>query len=308
MDNQIMALTSIERRINYHMQGACANILEVGRCLNEAKDAGLVAHGDWEQWVRRTTGMSERTAQRLMQAAREVDPASAMAKLPITKIQALLTLPEPEREPMARKAVDDNMSLRQLQGEINRLREQAKQADEARAAAIRKAQEIAREKRTVEQSLKDTEGKLDMAIEEVESAREALKRPHGISAEAQAKIDRLEAKLEDAERMAARQSDLRQQAQQELLEIKSQAARGEAAPANDDLTADAVALAVRTFITSVGFVPHAGMRLSKLGYQERQQLEAYIRMIDRWVRDTRQALNDINEAVVIKEAAEAWAK
>ena len=303
MQNEIMALANIERRINYHMQGAYANILEVGRCLNEAKDAGLVAHGEWEKWVQRTTGMSERTAQRLMQAAREVDPASAMAKLPISKIQALLALPEPEREPLARKAVDDNLSLRQLQKEIDGLRGQVKQADEARAAAIQKASRLAEERQSAEIEVKEIRLKLEQTILQRELDKEA-----GISKEAQAKIDQMAAKLEDAERMAARQADLRQQAQQELLTLKSQAARGEAAPANDDLTADAVALAVRTFITSVGFVPHAGMRLAKLSYQDREQLEAYIRMIDRWVHDTRQALEDINEAVVIKEAAEAWAK
>ena len=79
--NEITTLQNIERRISHHMQGAYSNILEVGRCLIEAKESGLVPHGQWEAWVNRVAGMSERSAQRLMQAAREVSPESAMAKL-----------------------------------------------------------------------------------------------------------------------------------------------------------------------------------------------------------------------------------
>ena len=92
--NEMTTLQNIERRIALHMQGAYANILEVGRCLIEAKEANVVPHGQWEAWGQRTAGMSERSAQRLMQAAREVSPESAMAKLPISKIQAILALPD----------------------------------------------------------------------------------------------------------------------------------------------------------------------------------------------------------------------
>lgn len=87
-----IALENIEYRIAVHMRGAYENMLEVGRCLNQAKEAGLVPHGQWEAWVRRNTGMSERSAQKLMQAARSVLPGSAMANLSVSKIQAILAL------------------------------------------------------------------------------------------------------------------------------------------------------------------------------------------------------------------------
>ena len=120
--NEMTTLQNIERRIALHMQGAYANILEVGRCLIEAKEANVVPHGQWEPWVQRTAGMSERTAQRLMQAAREVSPESAMARLPISKITAILALPEPQREAVAVKAVEENQSLRELQATIDETR------------------------------------------------------------------------------------------------------------------------------------------------------------------------------------------
>ena len=122
-------LAGIERRISLHIQGVYTNILEVGRCLIEAKEGGLVPHGQWESWVQRTTGMSDRSAQRLMQAAREVDPESMMARLPISKIQAILALPEPQREAVAVQAVESNMSLRELQATIGNLKKKLKNTE-----------------------------------------------------------------------------------------------------------------------------------------------------------------------------------
>ena len=116
----LVPLANIEYRISVHMQGTYREILAVGRCLVEAKEAGLVPHGQWEEWVRRNTGMSERQAQRLMQAARNVQTGSAMESLPISKIQVILSLPEPEREAMAEQAASEDMSLRELQEEVRR--------------------------------------------------------------------------------------------------------------------------------------------------------------------------------------------
>ena len=58
----------------------------------EAKERELVPHGQWEAWVRQHTGMSERTAQRLMATAREVPEGSVLATLPISQVQAILAL------------------------------------------------------------------------------------------------------------------------------------------------------------------------------------------------------------------------
>ena len=97
-------LKAIETRIAIHVSEARRNFLEVGLCLNEAKDRGLVAHGEWEDWVRRNTGLSERNAQRLMKAAREVPAGSTLARLDMGKVIEILKLPEPEREDMATRA------------------------------------------------------------------------------------------------------------------------------------------------------------------------------------------------------------
>ena len=315
--NEITSLQNIERRISYHIQGAYQNILEVGRCLIEAKDSGLVKHGEWEAWVQRTTGMSERNAQRLMQAAREVAPDSAMAKLPITKIQTILALPEPEREAIAEKAVAENMSLRKLQNEVDGLRKiklaaerEARQANQradnaarsleramGEANRYRRDMEIIQcEKQTLETQL---EGAREMLREQIEVAKAAP--ATGISAEAQAEIDRLTAALSDAEQMAEYQARERQRAQQELTDMKSKAARGDMSPV-EDLTAESVAVAVKVFIGTVGYLPHSD-RLTAMAYQDRQQVHAFARMVGKWASDVLEALDNVNEAIVIMEGA-----
>lgn len=377
--NEMITLANIERRISFHMQGAYSNILEVGRCLIEAKESGLVPHGQWEAWVNRVAGMSERSAQRLMQAAREVSPESAMAKLPISKIQAILALPEPQREEVAVKAVEENQTLRELQATIDAMRgdlEKSKttvqRVERERDSALaineriyRERADLARERDAAKQALEaskadqqakvaalaQSERRIDALKRELKQAKEApgkgispeaqaridqlrgeLKAEQrkveilytetqtlgtqkdalremlaeareaqatGISDEAQAEIDRLTAQLADAEKMAEYQAEQRQQAQRELMDLKTQAARGDAAPV-EDLTAESVGLAVRTFITSVGYLPHSD-KLTAMRYQDRQQVQAFARMIGKWATDVQNTLDNVNEAIVIME-------
>ena len=303
----LVTLANIEYRIAVHIQGAYENLLEVGKALNEAKDANLVPHGQWEAWVLKNTNMSERSAQRLMQAAREVQSGSMMAKLPVTKIQAILALPEAEREPMAEKAVAENLTLRQLQEEVKAQKAKVaalegmnKRANERASASennARQARTMADKaiKRANEAERERDEAR--MAMEEMASENPAP--ATGISAEAQAEIDRLTAQLADAEKMAEYQAEQRQQAQRELMDLKSQAARGDAAPF-EDLTCEAVAMAVRTFMGVVGFLPHSE-KLVAMRYQDRQQVQAYARMIGKWAADVTHTLENVNEAVIIAE-------
>lgn len=323
--NEITTLQNIERRITFHMQGAYANILEVGRCLIEAKDGDLVPHGAWEAWVRHTTGMSERTAQRLMQAAREVSPDSAMAKLPISKITAILALPEPQREAVAEKAVEENQSLRELQATIDAMRDDLETTrKEATRVALERDNALAINERIYRERA-EAKKECDALREDLEKAKA---RPGtGISGKAQARIDKLETKLiaadckvsllekekarladerdrltaqlADAEKMAEYQAQQREQAQQQLLDMQTQAARGEL-PIQEDLTAEAVGVAARTFMGAVGYVPHS-TKLVTMRESDRQEIATYAAMLQQWSEDVLRVINNALGAVVIEE-------
>ncbi len=299
--NAQVSLANIEYRIALHIQGAYENVLEVGRCLNEAKDSGLVPHGEWEGWIRRNTDMTERQAQRLMQVARSVNAGSMMERLPITKIQALLALPEPEREPMAKKAVDEGLSVRELQKEVELYRNKARIAEteaekikQDKAWAYTAAQANAqREIQDLTSRIKDLEG-AQIIADHVDHA------DIGISPEAQAKIDRLQAQLAEKEAFAERQAELRAQAQRELLDAQTQAVRGEAPREHRELTAYDLADAVRAFMGVAGVLPHMGVALEQLSGPEKEAFRQQVDIISRWTDGSEQALNVICAVVSIE--------
>lgn len=118
------------------MTGIYHNLLGVGRCLVLARP--LIGWGDWEGWVRENTGMSVRSAQRLMRAARETKAGSAMERLSINKIQMLLALPEEKREEVAEKAAEESLTEKQLRAEINALTGKLNAAEEREQVASRR--------------------------------------------------------------------------------------------------------------------------------------------------------------------------
>lgn len=305
----IVSLANIEYRIAVHIQGVYENILEVGRCLNEAKEAGLVPHGQWEAWVRKNTGMGERSAQKLMQAARCVHAGSAMERLPISKIQAILSLPEAEREPMAERATTEDMSLRELQEAVKREKQRADQLADEKDKSIARAVAAERELDNLKADLPKLAENLadeyvEKAAEEMNALREQLEQARAkasapaasISPEAQAEIDRLTRELAEVERYAEQQAELRQHAQQELLNQRVQTARGESA----ELSAfgcGELAAAVQAFMGAAGILPHLGASIAQIAEAERIQMRQYVDMVATWVEGARQAL----AAVIIEE-------
>lgn len=289
-------LAIIEHRIREHMNNATGHLLGVGQCLNEAKAGGLVPHGEWEAWVLRNTGFSVRQAQRLMSAAREVPEGSVLAQLSFSKIQACLQLPSGERETMAQRAQDESMSLRELQkavdaekkraddanGALQRAWQEAKKQEELKKAAQRTADEALAKVGALRVELADTKTR-------VREAQQAT--TQGVSAEAQAEIERLRAELADAEAMAEHQAEKRQEAQQELLNYKAQAARGERLATDEGLTLPQLATAVQMFVGSCGALPHMGDTLATMPTANKSQMAAYVEMMGEWVEGARRALS-----------------
>lgn len=142
-DAEEMHLTQLEIRIGDHRTRMTESLLEIGRCLNDAKDAQLVPHGYWQDWVAAHTGFTIRGAQRVMRAAREVASGSPLARLDFGKVSALLALPAEEREDFAREADAEGATLRELQAAIREKKElesrleQQRREMEADAYALR---------------------------------------------------------------------------------------------------------------------------------------------------------------------------
>ena len=214
---EMAALQVIEARIAEHMNGIAYNLLQVGRCLVEAKDARLVPHGSWEQWVRAHTGMSEERAQRLMRAARNAPEGSALARLPVSKILALLPLPADQREAEAAAAEQSGATVEQLRARVDELQRSLDSATRQATTMMDLKNRMAEAKEDAEQREKSAKAQIKALKQMLDEAQDAANTRGGISPEAQAEIDRLKGELADAQEYAAQQAELRQQAQQEML-------------------------------------------------------------------------------------------
>ena len=277
-------LARIETGIRTAAQNVVQGYLTIGSYLNEAKGRKIVPHGQWEDWVLYNTGLSLRQAQQLMKAAREIPEGSAMAALPLSKARVILHLPDAEeRETLAKRATEENLTVRNLEEQIKQL---TNDVSEARKSEHRMAQEV--------QQAQDMRARLDADRRKLEGDRyEMIQKQR----ERQAEIERLRAALAQAEQQkpqegispeAQRQIDaLRQEAQRQLLEQQSSTA---SSVGNLPDTLD-LAAAVRVFIGAAGIFPHMGPTLANMDGGKRRELAGYVDMIADWVDGARAALN-----------------
>lgn len=245
----------IETNLERCRDRAAQNLVEIGRWLNAAKEEGVVPHGRWTAWVQEHAGMNERTAQRCMQAARELPEGSPLELLGLSKIRALLTLPEGEREQAARDMGAENLSSREVESRVQALR---KERDEA----LRLVGEQKRLRQKQEEEVNRLDGLLrnasrgqanmskllDQSHDQAKEWREraeskerevitlrglladatqrAEERNSGTSAEAQAEIERLSALVNTLSRERERAEREIDQLTEALDEAQTAAARG----------------------------------------------------------------------------------
>lgn len=220
----------IESRIERCRDTAAENLLEVGRLLNAAKAEGLVPHGEWTAWVQEHAAMSERVAQRWMQAAREIPAGSPLAALGATKIRALLTLPAGEREEVAeqigaasatsaevearvraiRQERDEALRVMgALRKEIGEARAQAEASREASARSEAQRMDMARQKAQAEEQAALAQAEAEQRAREAAAQESAALRTRIAAlererAQQEAEIDRLCEALDEAQVSAAR--------------------------------------------------------------------------------------------------------
>ena len=277
-------LARIEARIEYNLTSAYSNIVDIGRCLNEAKEKKLVPHGQWEAWLSEKTGMSAEQAQRWMRIAREVPEGSYLSRLEVSKIREILTLPEPQREEVAREAAENDTSVRELKAQIKDIKEQLRAARRRRAvvdADLNNARDYVDQQRE----------KIETLTRQLDEAQRATPEK-GISAEAAKEIERLKRELQDAEAFGNLQSEKRREAQMELLRIKNKGAEAKAAMDSRRLTE-----AVYAFLREAGQVPQMGKDFSLMAESERRGWEIGVGMIANWLRGAETALNMVTGEV-----------
>lgn len=280
-------LDNLAMQAKTYIQNARMNLLQLGRVLAEAKP--LVPHGEWENWVKTNTSMSKRAAEQYMQAYAEFGLNPQIAELGTTKTLKLLPLTEDEREKLLSENDVSSMSTRQLDEAIR------KQKQEALKEARQEVQGELEKERTAR-------------IAAEQRAKAAESRPPEVTKELS---DKLRSHKEQMERLTRENSILKQEirerdeeleeqqadynrAQEELLNIKSQVAKGDAERVpTDQLTVDAFASAVRAFIGACARMPHMSATFSAMSQIDKNEYDELLRTVEAWAKDSRKALDSV---------------
>ena len=147
--------------------------LEIGKKLIEAKN--LVPHGSWGAWLEENVDYSERKAQDMMRLYEEYGKKAipqAIAELDYTKAVALLALPDEFREGLAERATEEDMSVRDLQAEIARLREELDSRQLRLDDLLKEAEEVS----VLQHRAEEAEAAVDALRVEAEKARDRAKK------------------------------------------------------------------------------------------------------------------------------------
>ena len=254
---RLNTLAAEVRAIEEQVKGvALSGAVAIGKRLLEAK--GLVPFGRFGEWLRLNVNYSERRAQDLMRLyetyGRGTIPESVSA-LDYSKAVALLSAPEEAREALAEQAGD--MSVRELQAEVKRLKAEKLKAqmtiEDLEGKVAGQVDEIARldeRERTYDNAIKDMErdmntlrGTADAASRTAEAMRKErdMAKANADSAarragdavqranETQTKLTEAEAKIRELEARAPERVEVvPPEVAEELERLRHASPRGEA--------------------------------------------------------------------------------
>lgn len=131
MDNQIsvdVRRAFIETNLEACKKSIAMSLWQIGTLLCQAKDEGVVPHGEWTQWATAHSGLSERGVQHAMRQARELSADSPLLALNDSKINALLRIPAGEREDFARHIDAESASAREVSDAVTQYRRERDEA------------------------------------------------------------------------------------------------------------------------------------------------------------------------------------
>lgn len=106
--------TYIETNLEQCKKNIALSMWQIGNLLNQAKDEGVVPHGEWTAWATTHSGLNERGVQLAMRQARELAQDSPLLELDDSKINALIRIPAEEREAFAAHIDAENATSREV--------------------------------------------------------------------------------------------------------------------------------------------------------------------------------------------------
>lgn len=198
--------------------------IEVGERLNEAK--GMLAHGDWEGWLKEEVNYSQDTAERLMKIASEketISNSATLRNLSVTNALKLLALSPDDRKEVIENNDVENLSARELQKVIA----ERNAEKEAKEAAEKQRDSVIKQLAATESKLKAAERDNSAAdaakikAEELKTQLDLLtKERDKLKEKAQAAEDKAKKAAKDIEELKAKPAEV---SKEELAQISAEA-------------------------------------------------------------------------------------
>ena len=210
-ETRALTLADYEARIHLYKEQIGTGYIGIGRTLNEAKEAKVVPHGQWETWVTETTGLTPRQAQRCMQAATEIRDGSALARLEMSKALMLLGsgLDEETREEIAEKAAEEGATVKDLREQLRKAKLQVVENVGAAAEIREELKRTESERQSLERQLKATISTYSQKLDEESEAAymRGIREKEAELEKARKKAEELRGKLENAVDIAREELD-----------------------------------------------------------------------------------------------------
>lgn len=293
-------LDSLAREARMYTEAMAMNMLQLGRVLTEAKK--LVKHGEWTEWLHTNTQMSETMAQTMMRAYKRFGSIPAIEGVEKSKVIKMLSLPSGTEEEFLADNDVNAMSAREVEQAVRRVRQEAEAQLEAERNARRAAEDRVQELMDRPPELpEEIKAQLKTQADTIESQNGEINRLADIGRSTVEEANRLRRENASLQREVAERDDMLAETQQEydrlqsdLLNMQSIAAKGDAerAPA-DSLTLDVFAGAVRQFMGICARMPQMHSRFGSMLLAEKNDWDELLRVIEKWTKDSRNAMNTI---------------
>ena len=157
----------IETNLEQCKKNIALSMWQIGNLLNQAKDEGVVPHGEWTAWATTHSGLNERGVQLAMRQARELAQDSPLLELDDSKINALIRIPAEEREAFAARIDAENATSREVTEAVAQYRRELAEIKKERNALIDKAAEKTKEVERLRGEVKKQTRAAENALREV---------------------------------------------------------------------------------------------------------------------------------------------
>ena len=294
---ELSVLGGLAQEAQYYAKSIANGMIQLGRVLTEAKP--LVKHGEWENWIRENAGCSVRYAQVFMQAYARFGNNAAVAQIGERgKIFKLLALPAGTEEQFLAENDVSDMSTREVEEAVRKVREELDAERRARALAEDQVRELMERPPEVPEEVK---AQLKTQADTIASQTGEIQRLADIGRTTIEDTNRLRRENAELTREVKEQNELIEEAQRqydsmrgELLTMQSAAAKGDAERVPvDELTIDVFAGAVRQFIGTCARMPHMGHTFGTMMLSEKNAYDELLRTVEGWASNARQAMNTI---------------